>query len=223
MGPGFFSLEFATDGCSSDLRCEPADSAIRAGALPNEKDGADSRPPRTCDPNMDFVPRPRDAPVVCAVRGRNDALEMAEPPREPRVSGVCARGGADRGKVGSEAEALSKRCFTPLSGRSLAVLSIFTLVHEQGNETTRLRGERRLQKPKNLRNTRSAPAPARPLPSLCTHGNNCGLHTPFSWQLAPQAEARCRKRRRRSVPCRSAREQTRRDAPHEGPHRSTCP
>ena len=52
------------------------------------------------------------------MRGRTTgALEMAEPAREPRVSGVCARGGADdRGKAGALALALSERCFTPLSG-----------------------------------------------------------------------------------------------------------
>eukprot|EP00964_Phaeocystis_antarctica_P127785 scaffold91497_cov46-Phaeocystis_antarctica.AAC.1 len=34
---------------------------------------------------------------------------MAEPAREPRVSGVCARGRADRGKAGAETLALSGR------------------------------------------------------------------------------------------------------------------
>ena len=47
----------ATDGCSSDsFRWVPADSAILAGALPKEKDGAESRPPKTCFPNVDREP-----------------------------------------------------------------------------------------------------------------------------------------------------------------------
>ena len=67
------------------------------------------RPPRTCRPKVDLVPRPRfrcaNVELVPLVRGRAGP----EPAREPRVSGVCARGGADGGKVGALALALSER------------------------------------------------------------------------------------------------------------------
>ena len=66
------------------------------------------RPPRTCRPKVDLVPRPRfrcaNVELVPLVRGR-----AGPEPAEPRVSGVCARGGADGGKVGALALALSER------------------------------------------------------------------------------------------------------------------